>query len=87
MQKYNSSHEQKNIMLINDLNESKKTHFIEAFKDYLKRDNQEEFLRRYFYSNEITEALQKFYQYYQNYLRFFKSTFSDFDINEIMKEY
>ena len=88
LQKHNSSPEQKNIMLINDLIESKETHFIATFKDYLIRDYQEEFLRRYFYSNEIIEVLPKFYQYYKNYLRFFcKGTFCDFEVNEIMQEY
>ena len=88
LQKHNSSPQQKNIMIINDLIESKETHFIATFKDYLIRDYQEEFLRRYFYINEITEVLPKFYQYYKNYLRFFcKGTFSDFDVNEIMQEY
>ena len=88
LQKHNSSPEQKNIMLINDLIESKETHFIATFKDYLIRDYQEEFLRRYFYSNEIIEVLPKFYQYYKNYLKFFcKGTFCDFEVNEIMQEY
>ena len=88
LQKHNSSPEQKNIMLINDLIQSKETHFIAIFKDYLIRDYQEEFLRRYFYINEIIEVLPKFYQYYKNYLKFFcKGTFCDFDINEIMQEY
>ena len=88
LQKHNSSPEQKNIMIINDLIESKETHFIATFKDYLIRDYQEEFLRRYFYINEITEVLPKFYQYYKNYLKFFcKGTFCDFDVNEIMQEY
>ena len=88
LQKHNSSPNQKNIMLINDLIESKETHFIATFKDYLISDYQEEFLRRYFYNNEIREVLPKFYQYYKNYLRFFcKGTFCDFDVNEIMQEY
>ena len=88
LQKHNSSPEQKNIMLINDLIESKETHFIATFKDYLIKDYQEEFLRRYFYRNEIIEVLPKFYQYYKNYLKFFcKGTFCDFDVNEIMQEY
>ena len=88
LQKHNSSPSIKNIMLINDLIESKETHFIATFKDYLISDYQEEFLRRYFYNNEINEVLPKFYQYYKNYLRFFcKGTFCDFDVNEIMQEY
>ena len=88
LQKHNSSPGIKNIMLINDLIESKETHFIAVFKDYLISDYQEEFLRRYFFNNEIKEVLPKFYQYYKNYLRFFcKGTFCDFDVNEIIQEY
>ena len=88
LQKHNSTPNQKNIMLINDLIESKETHFIAQFKDYLISDFQEEFLRRYFLFNEIRDILPKFYQYYKNYLNFFcKGTFCDFYLNEIMQEY
>ena len=44
LQKHNSSPNEKNIMLINDLIESKETHFIATFKDYLISDFHEEFL-------------------------------------------
>ena len=88
LQKHNSTPNQKNIMLINDLIESKETHFIAQFKDYLISDFHEEFLRRYFLFNEIRDILPKFYQYYKNYLNFFcKGTFCDFYLNEIMQEY
>ena len=88
LQKHNSTPNQKNIMLINDLIESKETHFIATFKDYLISDFHEEFLRRYFQYNETKDILPKFYQYYKNYLNFFcKGTFSDFYLNEIMQEY
>ena len=88
LQKHNSSPNQKNIMLINDLIESKETHFIATFKDYLISDFHEEFLRRYFNFKEIKDILPKFYQYYKNYLNFFcKGTFSDFFLNELMQEY
>ena len=88
LQNHNSTPEQKNVMLVNDLIESKETHFIAIFKDYLISDYQEEFLRRYFNINEINEVIPKFYQYYKNYLIFFcKGTFCDFDLNEIMQEY
>ena len=88
LQKHNSSPNQKNIMLINDLIESKETHFIATFKDYLISDFHEEFLRRYFKLYEIKDILPKFYQYYKNYLNFFcKGTFSDFYLNEILQEY
>ena len=88
LQLHNSSPEIKNMMLINDLIESKENHFIAVFKDYLISDYKEEFLRRYFSINEIIEVLPKFYQYYKNYLNFFcKGTFCDFDLNGIIQEY
>ena len=88
LQKHNSTPQTKNVMLVDDLIESKETHFIAVFKDFLISDYQEEFLRRYFKFDEIVEVLPKFYQYYKNYLTFFcKGTFSDFNVNEIMQEY
>ena len=88
LEKYNSTPNQKNIMLINDLIESKETHFIATFKDYLISDFHEEFLRRYFQFHETKEILPKFYQYYKNYLNFFcKGIFCDFYLNEVMQEY
>ena len=88
LQKHNSSPEKKNLMLVDDLIESKETHYIAVFKDYLISDYQEEFLRRFFTFDEAIEVLPKFYQYYKNYLNFFcKGTFSDFYVNEVMQEY
>ena len=88
IQKHNSTPEIKNIMLINDLIESKENHFIAVFKDYLISDYQEEFLRRFFNMDEIQEIIPKFYIYYKNYLTFFcKGTFCDFDVNEIIQNY
>ena len=88
LEKYNSTPNLKNIMLINDLIESKETHFIATFKDFLISDFHEEFLRRYFLFQETKEILPKFYQYYKNYLNFFcKGIFCDFYLNEVMQEY
>ena len=88
LQKHNSTPDKKDIMLINDLIESKETHFIAIFKDYLISDFHEEFLRRYFNATEIKDILPKFYLYYKNYLNFFcKGTFCDFYLNELMQEY
>ena len=88
LEKYNSTPNLKNIMLINDLIESKETHFIATFKDFLISDFHEEFLRRYFLFHETKEILPKFYQYYKNYLNFFcKGIFCDFYLNEVMQEY
>ena len=88
LEKHNSTPNKKNIMLINDLMESKETHFIATFKDYLISDFHEEFLRRYFQFHETKEILPKFYQYYKNYLNFFcKGIFCDLYLNEVMQEY
>ena len=88
LEKYNSTPNLKNIILINDLIESKETHFIATFKDFLISDFHEEFLRRYFLFHETKEILPKFYQYYKNYLNFFcKGIFCDFYLNEVMQEY
>ena len=88
LEKHNSTPNKKNIMLINDLMESKETHFIATFKDYLISDFHEEFLRRYFQFHETKEILPKFYHYYKNYLNFFcKGIFCDFYLNEVMQEY
>ena len=59
LQKHNSTPDKKDIMLINDLIESKETHFIATFKDYLISDFHEEFLRRYFNDAEIKDILPK----------------------------
>ena len=88
LQKYNSTPETKNLMIIEDLMRSKETHFTSLFKDYLISDYNEEFLRGYFNFYEIEEVLPKFYDYYKNYLKFFcKGTFSNFYVNEIIQEY
>ena len=88
LQKYNSTPETKNLMIIEDLMRSKETHFTSLFKDYLISDYNEEFLRGYFNLYEIEEVLPKFYDYYKNYLKFFcKGTFSNFYVNEIIQEY
>ena len=63
LQKHNSTPEQKNIMLVNDLIQSKETHFIATFKDYLISDYHEEFLRRFFNNEEIIEVLPKTEKY------------------------
>ena len=88
IQKYNSTPDKKNLMIIDDLIKSKETHFTSIFKDKLIFDYNEEFLRGFFNLDECKEVLPKFYEYYRNYLKFFCiGTFNNFYINEIMQEY
>lgn len=88
LQKHNSNPLKKNIMIINDIIETKTNHFLAIFKDYLITDYVDEFLKRYFIVSESTELLPKFYIYYQNYLKFFcRGLFTDFKANKIIQEY
>ena len=88
LQKYNSTPDIKDLMIIEDLIQSKETHYTSLFKDYLIIDYAEEFLRGFFNINECKEVLPKFYDYYKNYLKFFcKSTFNNFYMNDLIQEY
>ena len=88
LQKYNSNPLKKNIMIINDIIETKSNHFLAIFKDYLITDYIDEFLKRYFVVNECEELIPKFYDYYQNYLKFFcRGFFTDFQVNKIVQDY
>jgi hypothetical protein len=71
LQKYNSTPEEKNIMIINDIIETKTNHFLAVFKDFLITDYVDEFLKRYFTFDECEELIPKFFLYYKNYLKFF----------------
>ena len=88
LQKYNSNPLKKNIMIINDILNTKTNHFLAKFKDSLITDYIDEFLKRYFNINECKDLIPKFYTYYQNYLKFFcRGFFTDFQINKIMIDY
>ena len=88
LQKYNSTPDIKNLMLIDDLIKSKGTHYTSKFKDYLIMDYIEEYLRGFFNINECNEVLPKFYEYYKNYLKFFCiGTLKNFYVNDIMQDY
>ena len=88
IKKYNSTPEIKNKMIINDLLESKETHYTALFKDYLLYNYIEEFLHSYYKSSQIYKLLRKLFVYYKNYSKFFcKGKFSDFPINDIVQDY
>ena len=88
LQKHNSNPFIKNIMIINDIIDTKTNHYLAIFKDYLITDYIDEFLKRYFSLNECEELIPKFYVYYKNYLKFFcRGFFIDFQANKIIQEY
>ena len=87
LQKHNSTPLEKNIMIINDIIETKTNHFLAIFKDFLITDYIDEFLKRYFTFDECEELIPKFYLYYKNYLKFFcHGFFIDFKANKIMQD-
>ena len=71
IQKYNSSPEKYNIIIINNLINLKENSLVAIFKDNLITCNENEFLRGNFNIKECIEVLPKFYDYYKNYLMFF----------------
>jgi len=86
--KYNSSPIIKNIMIINNIIESKENHCIAIFKDHLINDSIMEFFHRFYAMKECTERIGKLYSYYKNYLLYFcKPTFSNFEINSLIQDY
>ena len=86
--KHNSTPQSKNIMIINDLIEPKITHYVALFKEYLIKDCDIEFMKRFYFKKESKERIPNFYLYYKNYFIFFlKPTFNDFDINSIIQDY
>ena len=88
LQKHNSNPLKKSIMIINDIIDTKTNHFLAVFKDYLITDYIDEFLQRYFSKSECYELIPKFYEYYQNYLKFFcRGFFIDFKANKIIQDY
>ena len=86
LKKHNSTPNQKNIMIINDIIDTKTNHYLAVFKDYLIADYIDEFLKRYFSIDECEELIPKFYLYYKNYLNFFcRGIFIDFQANKIIQ--
>ena len=88
LKKYTLSPQKLNIMMINNLIKCKSSHFLAKFKEHLIMDYKEEFLRRIYLKKEFAERMNKIYNYYKNYLKFFcKPTFIVPFANEIIKNY
>jgi hypothetical protein len=88
IQNYNTSPENYNIIIINNLINLKENRLVAAFKDNLINNTEYEYLRGNFNLYDCIEVLPKFYEYYKNYLMFFcKPTFNNFYINETIQDY
>ena len=65
---------------------NKNTHLVSLFKDYMIYDYVDEFLKRYYQSQETEERLPKFAIFYKNYLTFFcQPCFTSFKYNNLIQ--
>ena len=75
-------------MIMDVLVFNKNCHLVTIFKDYMILDYIDEFLKRYYQTDESKERIPRFANFYKNYLKFFcKPTFSNFQINDIIQEH
>ena len=86
--KHNVSKKKFGIMFINNLIDSKNSHAVAVFKDYMIADFIDEFLRREYALKESKERIPKFANYYRNYLTFFcKPIFCNFYFNSLVQNF
>ena len=75
-------------LIMENLIFNKNTHLVSVFKDYMIWDYIEEFLKRFYKSQECNERVPKFASFYKNYLKFFcVPTFKDIFCNEMIHNY
>ena len=64
---------------------NKRSHLVELFKDYMLWNYIDEFLRRFYKTEESKERISTLYLYYKQYLSFFcKPIFTNFKYNDIL---
>ena len=74
-----------NYLMLENIIRNKRSHLVEIFKDYLLLDYCEEFLKKYYFLNEIPEMIYNLYLYYKKYLFYFcKPTFRNLIYNYII---
>ena len=75
-------------LIMENLIFNKNTHLVSTFKDYMIWDYIEEFLKRFYKSEESNERVPKFASFYKNYLKFFcVPTFKEIFCNEMIHNY
>lgn len=86
--RYNTTPEQYDNILLENVIQSKYCHDLAVFKEKILFNYAEEFLKRYYKRKESAERIPKFVLYYKNYLVFFcKATFSELNLNDIIQSY
>ena len=71
IKKYNKPTYFYNIKVIDDIIYNEKTHFVEAFKEYLLYEDDNEFLIKFYSKKEISKRLRKILTFYDKYSRIY----------------
>lgn len=69
--KYLTSRDYYNSKVITDIIYNENTNLVSIFKDYLIYDDISEFLKRYYFEDEIPSRLPKIYEFYEKYSKVF----------------
>jgi hypothetical protein len=86
--KYNTLPKDHDMILLENVVQSKYCHDLAVFKEKILFNYNEEFLRRFYNIVESNSRIPKFVVYYKNYLVFFcKPIFSELNLNELLQAY
>ena len=86
--KYNTTKKQYDMILLENVIQSKYCHDIAVFKEKILYNYKEEFLKRYYLKKESKIRIPKFVSFYKNYLTFFcKPIFSELNLNDLIQIY
>jgi hypothetical protein len=81
---YNCDSTQYNINVINNIISDQNKHIVSVFKNYLLWDDTSEYLKRYYYLNEIKFRLKPIASYYISYTYFSPVYFCNLEIIKIL---
>ena len=86
--KYNISPKAHDMILLENVIQSKYCHDLAVFKEKILFNYNEEFLRRFYNEEESITRIPKFVVYYKNYLVYFcKPIFSELNLNDYLQAY
>ena len=71
IKRYNKPLSYYDMKMINDILYNEKTHYVEAFKEYLIYEDYNEFLKRFYKSYEIDIKLPKILIFYEKYSKIY----------------
>ena len=71
IQRYNKPLSYHDVKMINDILYNEKTHYVEAFKEYLIYEDYNEFLKRFYKKYEINIKLPKILIFYEKYSKIY----------------